>query len=85
MPLEHVCCMRGCWSVRAMYADINACVLRARLLERAMTLECALRALRLAPDSCRCAVREATAAGILRNVSACAFAAATGCGEAALL
>ena len=53
-----------------MRADANACVLRARLLERAMTLECALRALRLAPDSCRCAVREAAAAGILRNVSA---------------
>ena len=53
-----------------MYADTNACVLRARLLERAMTLECALRARRLAPDSCRCAVREAAAAGILRNVSA---------------
>jgi hypothetical protein len=85
VPLEHACCMRGCWSVRAMHADTSACVLRARLLERAMTLECALRALRLAPDSCRCAVREAAAAGMLRNVSACACAAATGCGEAALL
>ena len=60
-----------------MHAETNACVLRARLLERAMTIECALRALRLAPDSCRCAVREAAAAGILRNGSACAFAAAT--------